>query len=114
MAQKRLTVNKFKQLLDDHPRFRLNEGVFVCGRRRGQACGGCALTLAYLDANPNKAVTFATPVFDWAEEVYGDEYASNFISGFDGNCDEDDGYPCVAISDGAKCRRYAFKVGRLK
>lgn len=109
MSENRLTAERFGELLTKHPDFH------ICHRWIDSpgTCGGCAMTLAYHDANPGFSLHDSTQIRDWAWKVYGQDYTDGFIAGFDGRDRDpegddwlagfDDGVACVTTSD-AMCR----------
>ena len=116
MAQKRLTVSKFKKLLKKHPDFPLVQNCFIGSKQRGKPCAGCALTLAYIDEHPNAQIhrwSTSEKITDWANETFGVDYVSSFVGEFDGGWVDNECPNEAGANDGAGCMKLAFTLGRL-
>lgn len=79
----RLTGERFRELLEKHPDFDLMIGQWC---KIGSPCSGCAMTLAFMDSNPDVdlgVMGSADRVLSWAEQEYGNSYKTSFIHRFD-------------------------------
>ena len=121
----RLTKERFVELLNKYPDFKLTTGHWIDGCDSvKKTCGGCAMTLMVLDLVGVDELLIMTSddIIDLAEGKFGKRYLDSFIEGYD---DEDVSFrevedddlnewiDDVAFADGVRCYRAAVAAERL-